>query len=110
MPDLSAAEAATLLDLDNTSGQEALRRTLLELVWRELVSLEQKRQPGLMGAFSTSTTTVSCHQKPEQLADVPDHTREVYRVVQDVCSIGERSMDDLMPALRTYFGHNLEGY
>src|SRR4051794_30530741 len=109
MTELSAAEAATLLGLDNTTGQEALRRTLMELVWRGLVSLEQNRASGPFGAFGT-TTTVRCHHKPEQLADVPEHTREVYRVVQDVCSIGERSTNDLMSALRVYFGHNLEGY
>ncbi len=110
MPDLSAAEAATLLDLDNSTGQEALRRTLLELVWRGLVSMEQKRQSAFLGVFGGNVTMVTCHQKPEQLAEVTDHTREVYRVIQDACSIGERSMKDLMSSFHAHFGANLEGY
>jgi hypothetical protein len=108
MPDLSAAEAATLLDLDNATGQEALRRTLIELTWRGLISLEQKRREGLFG-FGT-TTQVSCNQKPEELDGMADHTREIYRITQEVCSAGERPLDDLMSTLRAHFGANLEGY
>ena len=62
-------------DLEISTRQEALRRTLLELVWRGLVSMEQKRQSAFLGVFGGNVTMVTCHQKPEQLAEVTDHTR-----------------------------------
>jgi uncharacterized membrane protein YgcG len=110
LPDLSPAEATVLLDLSRATGPEALKRTMLELVWLKCAAIEKAPRSGVLGKLGGHTVTVSPGAHPERAATLAAHEQEVFRIVERVCANGPKSLEDLNKEFRNSFGNDVSGY